>query len=141
MAVLLHGDAAFAGQGVVYETMGFANLPAYSTGGTIHVIVNNQIGFTTDPRFARSTLYPSDIAKAIDAPIFHVNADDVEACTFVFNLAAGMESHLPHRRSSLMSLVTESTVIMKLINHLSLNHSCTKKLLKRTLSLTFTKNN
>lgn len=88
MAVLLHGDAAFAGQGVVYETMGFANLPAYSTGGTIHVIVNNQIGFTTDPRFARSTLYPSDIAKAIDAPIFHVNADDVEACTFVFNLAA-----------------------------------------------------
>lgn len=88
MAVLLHGDAAFAAQGVVYETMGFANLPAYSTGGTIHVIVNNQIGFTTDPRFARSTLYPSDIAKSIDAPIFHVNADDVEACTFVFNLAA-----------------------------------------------------
>ncbi|KAG7664748.1 KGD1 [[Candida] subhashii] len=88
MPVLLHGDAAFAGQGVVYETMGFANLPAYSTGGTIHVIVNNQIGFTTDPRFSRSTLYPSDIAKAIDAPIFHVNADDVEACTFVFNLAA-----------------------------------------------------
>lgn len=88
MSVLLHGDAAFAGQGVVYETMGFANLPAYSTGGTIHVIVNNQIGFTTDPRFSRSTLYPSDIAKAIDAPIFHVNADDVEACTFVFNLAA-----------------------------------------------------
>ncbi|EER32356.1 2-oxoglutarate dehydrogenase E1 component, mitochondrial precursor [Candida tropicalis MYA-3404] len=88
MAVLLHGDAAFAAQGVVYETMGFASLPAYSTGGTIHVIVNNQIGFTTDPRFARSTLYPSDIAKSIDAPIFHVNADDVEACTFVFNLAA-----------------------------------------------------
>ncbi|CAK9437970.1 uncharacterized protein LODBEIA_P23480 [Lodderomyces beijingensis] len=88
MSVLLHGDAAFAAQGVVYETMGFANLPAYSTGGTIHVIVNNQIGFTTDPRFARSTLYPSDIAKSINAPIFHVNADDVEACTFVFNLAA-----------------------------------------------------
>ncbi|CAI5758415.1 unnamed protein product [Candida verbasci] len=88
MSVLLHGDAAFAAQGVVYETMGFANLPAYSTGGTVHVIVNNQIGFTTDPRFARSTLYPSDIAKAINAPIFHVNADDVEACTFVFNLAA-----------------------------------------------------
>ncbi|ODV77028.1 alpha-ketoglutarate dehydrogenase [Suhomyces tanzawaensis NRRL Y-17324] len=88
MPVLLHGDAAFSAQGVVYETMGFANLPAYSTGGCIHIIVNNQIGFTTDPRFARSTLYPSDIAKAINAPIFHVNADDIEACIFVFNLAA-----------------------------------------------------
>ncbi|CEP21142.1 KGD1 [Cyberlindnera jadinii] len=88
IGVLFHGDAAFAGQGVVYETMGFANLPAYSTGGTIHVIVNNQIGFTTDPRFSRSTLYPSDIAKAINAPIFHVNADDVEAITFIFTLAA-----------------------------------------------------
>lgn len=88
VAVLLHGDAAFAGQGVVYETMGFVNLPEYSTGGTIHVITNNQIGFTTDPRFARSTPYPSDLAKAIDAPIFHVNANDVEAVTFIFNLAA-----------------------------------------------------
>ncbi|CAH2352313.1 2-oxoglutarate dehydrogenase, mitochondrial [[Candida] railenensis] len=88
MPILLHGDAAFAGQGVVYETMGFANLPAYSTGGCVHIIVNNQIGFTTDPRFARSTLYPSDIAKSFNAPIFHVNADDIEACIFVFNLAA-----------------------------------------------------
>ncbi|KAG7193893.1 2-oxoglutarate dehydrogenase E1 component [Scheffersomyces spartinae] len=88
MSILMHGDAAFAGQGVVYETMGLAQLPAYSTGGTIHVIVNNQIGFTTDPRFSRSTLYPSDIAKGYNAPIFHVNADDVEACIFVFNLAA-----------------------------------------------------
>lgn len=88
MSILLHGDAAFSAQGVVYETMGFANLPAYSTGGTVHVIVNNQIGFTTDPRFARSTLYPSDIAKSINAPIFHVNADDVESSIFVFNLAA-----------------------------------------------------
>lgn len=88
MPILLHGDAAFSAQGVVYETMGFANLPAYSTGGTIHIIVNNQIGFTTDPRFARSTLYPSDIAKSINAPIFHVNADDVENVIFVFNLAA-----------------------------------------------------
>lgn len=88
LSVLLHGDAAFAAQGVVYETIGFTHLPAYSTGGTIHVITNNQIGFTTDPRFARSTPYPSDIAKAIDAPIFHVNANDVEALTFIFNLAA-----------------------------------------------------
>lgn len=88
MGVLLHGDAAFAGQGVVYETMGFHNLPNYGTGGTIHLIVNNQIGFTTDPRFARSTPYPSDIAKSIDSPIFHVNGDNVEAVNFVCQLAA-----------------------------------------------------
>lgn len=88
IGILFHGDAAFAAQGVVYETIGFTALPAYATGGTIHVIVNNQIGFTTDPRFARSTPYPSDIAKAINAPIFHVNADDVEGITFIFNLAA-----------------------------------------------------
>lgn len=88
MGVLLHGDAAFAGQGVVYETMGLYALPKYHTGGTIHLIVNNQIGFTTDPRFSRSTPYCSDIAKAIDAPIFHVNGDDVEAVSFVCQLAA-----------------------------------------------------
>jgi 2-oxoglutarate dehydrogenase E1 component len=88
MGVLLHGDAAFAGQGVVYETMGFHTLPSYGTGGTIHLIVNNQIGFTTDPRFSRSTPYPSDIAKSIDAPIFHVNGDNVEAVNFVCQLAA-----------------------------------------------------
>ena len=88
MGVLLHGDAAFAGQGIVYETMGFHNLPSYGTGGTIHLIVNNQIGFTTDPRFSRSTPYPSDIAKSIDAPIFHVNGDNTEAVTFVCQLAA-----------------------------------------------------
>ncbi|KAH1490015.1 hypothetical protein LV164_000194 [Aspergillus fumigatus] len=88
MGVLLHGDAAFAGQGVVYETMGFHSLPAYSTGGTIHIIVNNQIGFTTDPRYSRSTPYCSDIAKSIDAPVFHVNADDVEAVNYVCQVAA-----------------------------------------------------
>ena len=88
MGVLLHGDAAFAGQGVVYETMGFHALPAYSTGGTIHMVINNQIGFTTDPRFARSTPYCSDIAKAFDAPVFHVNGDDVEAVNFVCQMAA-----------------------------------------------------
>ncbi|PLB33314.1 alpha-ketoglutarate dehydrogenase KGD1 [Aspergillus candidus] len=88
MGVLLHGDAAFAAQGVVYETMGFHSLPAYSTGGTIHIVVNNQIGFTTDPRFARSTPYCSDIAKSIDAPVFHVNGDDVEAVNYVCQVAA-----------------------------------------------------
>jgi len=88
MGVLLHGDAAFAGQGVVYETMGFYALPAYHTGGTIHIVVNNQIGFTTDPRFSRSTPYCSDIAKFVDAPVFHVNGDDVEAVNYVCQLAA-----------------------------------------------------
>src|ERR1700722_3101158 len=88
MGVLLHGDAAFAAQGVVYETLGFHALPAYSTGGTIHIIVNNQIGFTTDPRFARSTPYCTDIAKAIDAPVIHVNGDDVEAINFICQMAA-----------------------------------------------------
>lgn len=88
MGLLLHGDAAFAGQGIVYETMGFSDLPNYGTGGTIHLIVNNQIGFTTNPAQGRSTPYPSDIAKAIDAPIFHVNGDDAEAVTFVCQLAA-----------------------------------------------------
>merc|ERR1712230_130887 len=88
MGVLLHGDAAFAAQGVVYECLGFHSLPAYSTGGTVHLVVNNQIGFTTDPRFARSTAYCTDIAKSIDAPVFHVNADDVEAVNYVCQLAA-----------------------------------------------------
>ncbi|CRJ91232.1 hypothetical protein BN1723_017035, partial [Verticillium longisporum] len=74
--------------GVVYECLGFHSLPAFSTGGTIHLVVNNQIGFTTDPRFARSTAYCTDIAKAIDAPVFHVNADDVEAVNFVCQMAA-----------------------------------------------------
>ncbi|KAI9323233.1 oxoglutarate dehydrogenase, E1 component [Dichotomocladium elegans] len=88
MGILMHGDAAFAGQGVVYETMGFNDLPAYTTGGTIHIVVNNQVGFTTDPRFGRSTPYCTDIAKSINAPVFHVNADDAEAVTFVMQLAA-----------------------------------------------------
>ena len=88
LGLLLHGDAAFSAQGVVYETMGFHNLPNYGTGGTVHLVVNNQIGFTTDPRFSRSTPYCTDIAKAIDAPIFHVNGDNVEAVTFVCQLAA-----------------------------------------------------
>lgn len=96
MSVLLHGDAAFAAQGVVYECLGFHSLPAFSTGGTIHLVVNNQIGFTTDPRFARSTAYCTDIAKAIDAPVFHVNADDVEAVNFVCQLAADWRAEFQH---------------------------------------------
>jgi 2-oxoglutarate dehydrogenase E1 component len=85
--VLLHGDAAFAGQGVVAETFNLARLRGYTTGGTSHIIMNNQIGFTTDPRDGRSTDYSSDLAKGFDAPIVHVNADDPEACLAAVRLA------------------------------------------------------
>jgi len=87
LPVLLHGDAAFAGQGVVAETFNLARLPGYTTGGTFHLILNNQIGFTTEPREGRSTDYSSDLAKGFDAPIVHVNADDPEACLAAVRLA------------------------------------------------------
>jgi 2-oxoglutarate dehydrogenase E1 component len=87
LPVLLHGDAAFAGQGIVAECFGFSGVPGYSTGGTIHFVVNNQVGFTTSPAFARSSPYPSDVAKIVQAPIFHVNGDDPEAVTFATKVA------------------------------------------------------
>lgn len=87
MPVLLHGDAAFAGQGIVYETMQMARVPDFAVGGTIHVIVNNQVGFTTDPKNSRSTLYASDLAKAFDIPIFHCNGDDPMAVVTAFEMA------------------------------------------------------
>jgi 2-oxoglutarate decarboxylase len=85
--VLIHGDAAFIGQGIVSEVFNLQSLPGYETGGTVHVIANNQVGFTTDPRDSRSTRYASDLAKGFDVPIVHVNADDVDACIWAARLA------------------------------------------------------
>ncbi|XP_058465186.1 2-oxoglutarate dehydrogenase complex component E1-like isoform X3 [Malaya genurostris] len=88
MSILLHGDAAFCGQGVVYETMHLSDLPDYTTHGTVHIVVNNQIGFTTDPRHSRSSPYCTDVARVVNAPIFHVNSDDPEAVMHVCKVAA-----------------------------------------------------
>ena len=85
--VLIHGDAAFAGQGIVWECLGFSGIRGYNTGGCIHFIVNNQVGFTTSPQFSRGSPYPSDVAKGVQAPILHVNGDDPEAVTFACKLA------------------------------------------------------
>jgi len=93
MPILIHGDAAFPAQGIVAETLNLSYLAGYSTGGTLHLITNNQVGFTTDPEEGRSTRYASDLAKGFDAPIFHVNADDPKPrsppCASRSRIAAG----------------------------------------------------
>jgi multifunctional 2-oxoglutarate metabolism enzyme len=101
--ILIHGDAAFPGQGVVAETLNLQALAGYSTGGTVHVIANNQLGFTTDPNDARSTRWASDLAKGFDIPIIHVNADDVEACIAAVRLAVGFRNQFG--RDALIDLI------------------------------------
>jgi 2-oxoglutarate dehydrogenase E1 component len=92
MPIIIHGDASIAGQGVVYESINFSKVDGYSTGGSIHIVINNQVGFTTSPTEARSTTYATDIAKMLEAPVFHVNGDDPEALVWVAKLAAEYRS-------------------------------------------------
>jgi 2-oxoglutarate decarboxylase len=103
LPVLLHGDAAFAGQGVVAETFGMSALPGFTTGGTVHIVVNNQLGFTTAPSAGRSSVYATDIAKMVQAPIFHVNGDDPEACVWVTRLALAFRQRF--RKDVVLDLV------------------------------------
>tara|TARA_Y100000294_G_scaffold51796_1_gene48838 strand:- start:7644 stop:10553 length:2910 start_codon:yes stop_codon:yes gene_type:complete len=101
--ILIHGDAAFAGQGIVAECFAMSGLPGHNTGGTIHIIVNNQIGFTTSPRFARSSPHPSDVAKMVDAPIIHANGDNPEAVVYATRIAT--EFRLKFNRDVVIDLV------------------------------------
>jgi 2-oxoglutarate decarboxylase len=103
MPVLIHGDSAFAGQGVVAETLNLSQLRGYRTGGTVHVVINNQVGFTTSPAAARSSLYSTDVARMVNAPIFHVNGDDPEACVRVARLA--VEYRQQFRKDVVIDLV------------------------------------
>ena len=98
LPVLVHGDAAFAGQGVVAETFNLSEVPGYDVGGTVHVVVNNQLGFTTAPELGRSSVYATDIAKMVQAPIFHVNGDDPEAAVRVIRLAFEFRQRVPQGR-------------------------------------------
>ena len=101
--ILIHGDAAFAGQGIVAECFAMSGLPGHNTGGTIHIIVNNQIGFTTSPKYARSSPYPSDVGKMVDAPIIHVNGDDPEAVVYATRIAT--EFRLKFNRDVVIDLI------------------------------------
>ena len=146
--ILIHGDAAFAGQGVVAECFAMSGLPGHNTGGTIHIIINNQIGFTTSPRFARSSPHPSDVAKMVDAPIIHANGDDPEAVVYATRIAT--EFRLKFNRDVVIDLVcyrrfghnegdepsfTQPLMYKKIRSHSSTTNIYGKKLIKENLIL------
>ncbi len=141
--IVIHGDAAFAGQGIVYETLNLSQLKGYHTGGTIHVIVNNQVGFTTDPEDSRSTLYSTDLAKMLEVPIFHVNGDDPEAVWYVARISA--EYRQKFKKDVFIDLIgyrryghnegdepafTQPLMYEKIKNHPSVREIYAKKLVK-----------
>ena len=108
LPILLHGDAAFAGQGVVAECFGLSGLKGHRTGGTIHIVVNNQIGFTTAPMYSRSSPYPTDLALMVEAPIFHVNGDDPEAVVHAARVATEFRQRSTRTWSSTSSATAGS---------------------------------
>ena len=146
--ILIHGDAAFAGQGIVAECFAMSGLPGHNTGGTIHIIINNQIGFTTSPRFARSSPHPSDVAKMVDAPIIHVNGDDPEAVVYATRIAT--EFRIKFNRDVVIDLVcyrrfghnegdepsfTQPLMYKKIRSHPSTINIYGKKLIKENIIL------
>ena len=124
--ILIHGDAAMAGQGIVAETFAMSQLRGFRTGGTVHFVINNQIGFTTTPHYGRSAPYCTEIAKMVQAPIFHVNGDDPEAVVHVCRLAAEYRNLLK-KMLLLICFAIDVQGIMKLMNHLLLNRLCIKQ--------------